>query len=298
MRSGQLQAVRCKPLSAKEKADTGFDYDLIFGGTRHAAALRIPGFLLKVDVIKGVNREDAFVTTLEENLRRNDTNPIDDSYNMFRLKDSFGWDSDRIRAFYGYSQSKFSQVKRLKELDVPAQRRVASGQLSIADAMPLLRMDPATVAEVLATVPEELMLPTVEETTADGTPFDASVESNGTGHPAEASVKVKGKRGRPKKVENQDEINRKAKKAYDSLQKSNKKALSKTLHQKAKEKGVTKGQQRTVQELKAVLSDRDDDVSNILKQFIASEVNASDLDAELDRIKDALDAYEASKVQS
>lgn len=284
LKHGQLQAAQVKRLSAKEKEATGQEYDLIFGFTRHAAASLIPGFKLKVVVVQGVNSEDSFLMNLEENRRRNSTNPVDDSYNIARLEDSFGWDSGRISEFYGFSTSKFSQVRRLKQLETPAQRRVANGLLSIAEAVKLLKMDAASVAEVLASVPEELPRPTVEEFPSDVVPTDASVESNGTGHPTE-SAPVKGKRGRPAKKETQEEINRKASKAYKSSRKALKRDLKKSVNKKAKEIG-TSTSQRSMVELKAVLKDRDDAVSNAIKAFIANEMNASDLDAELDRVKD------------
>ncbi len=285
-RSGQLQAVRVVALGKKEAEKSGFDYDLIFGGTRHAAALRIPGFLLKVDIVKNVSPVDAFTMTIEENLRRNDATPIDDSYNIARFRESFGWDTPKLLSFYGFSASKLSQVERLKGLDLPIQKRVASGMLNMPDALKLGKMPEEDVKALLADVPEEFPRPSTEL---------AVVESNGVNATPEAEpIPYKRGRGRPSKVETQEERNRKDLKAYEASRKAKKQDTSNKINTHAAKIGVATSQ-RTLVELKAVLNDRDDDVSNAIKGFLSNELNAGDLDAELDRIKDNLAAWDKSR---
>lgn len=300
LKHGQLQAAMVRRYKPSEQKETGFTFRLIFGFTRHAAVSTIPGAKLKIALVEGGNSHDHFLMNLEENRRRNATNYVDDAYNMLRLKNTMGWKTDRIAEFYNCSQAKVSQIRRLTELEPPAQRKVASGMLSLADAMKFLKLDTESQAEVLASVPDVIpVAPIAEqppETATEAT--ETSPATNGeaidSGHPT-SPVPAKSKRG---KKQTQEEINRKASKAYETSRKKQKQGLAKTLHQKAKEK-LGQNTARLLPELKAALSGREDVCSKAIIEFLKGEMNAEDLNAELDRIEEVLtDHAEASKAEA
>ena len=137
---------------------------------------------------------------IEENRRRRSTNPIDDSYNISRLMNDFGWDSKRVATFYGWSTSQVSVIRRLKGLDERIQRKVAKGVLSPADAVKLLKVEPEKIAEVVEAIPD------VEEPPIDFNPeeipFDDSTPN--------VSLQPEVAPAKPKKTrEEQEEENRK-----------------------------------------------------------------------------------------
>lgn len=144
---GQLQPIRCR-----RRAD--FKVEIVSGFTRLAAALKIretnAEFRIKTTIETALNDVDAFKANVEENRRRNDTNMIDDAYNIDKFMGTYGWSGEMVAEFYGMSKTKVSNIRQLKGLPERAQRLVVAGLISLAPALMLLKLTPEEMEPILA----------------------------------------------------------------------------------------------------------------------------------------------------
>lgn len=165
---GQLTPIKCRR--------DGMDLVLVSGHLRLLACLLIretePDWVVCCTVDANLNELDAFLANLTENEERKNTSVIDQSYNMARLEQSFGWSVDQVAAFYKCSPSRVRQIVSLKGLDEPIQRQVAAGEISLTDALRLLKL-PADAQKAALEASEASDVPEADPTTPDasqGTP--------------------------------------------------------------------------------------------------------------------------------
>lgn len=114
------------------------------GQTRHAAAMwilenRDPKFRLQVKVVDR-NEEEGFVCAIEENRIRTETTPMDDAYNMRRLRNSYGWDDPKIEALFKCRSAYLRNLETLLALPIRIQRLVHRGELAVSNAMLLANL--------------------------------------------------------------------------------------------------------------------------------------------------------------
>jgi ParB-like chromosome segregation protein Spo0J len=281
---GQLQAVRARKATASERKKCNKEWKLLFGFIRTHALVKLrsedPNWKLKVEVVKDVNPQDAFVQNLIENKSRQNTNPIDDAYNISRLINDFGWDTKKVQLFYGWSASQVSIIRRLKGLDELVQRKVAKGTLAPSEAVKLLKLAPEAIKEVVDAIPD-IQPPPELDYDPEEVPFDDS-GSNESIHPP---VSKTGKRKMT--PEEQAEATRKTNQQYQKMQ-DKAKRIGKAAVKKATSKAGTVKNTRSIAELKAALSGREDRMTKALFKFINEEWNEHELNQEFDEIEDAL----------
>ncbi len=276
---GQLQPVRLRKATTAEKKASGKEWKLLFGYIRTRALIVLhsenPNWRLKAEVVKDVNPQDAFLQNIEENRNRKSTNPIDDSYNISRLMNDFGWDSKRVATFYGWSSSQVSIIRRLKGLDERIQRKVAKGDMAPSDAVKLLKLEPEKIEEVVKAIPE------VEEPVVDFDPESIPFDDSTPNQSLQPEV-VKPKRTK----EEQEEENRKTNKRYENQKKKTKKAAKEAVKKATKASGSKSS--RTLAELNAAIKGREDRASKAILRFLSEDWNELELNTELDEIEDAL----------
>lgn len=276
---GQLQPVRVRKSTTAEKKLSGKDWKLLFGFLRARGILVLheenPNWRLQAIVVKDVNPQDAFLMNIEENRRRRSTNPIDDSYNISRLMNDFGWDSKRVAVFYGWSSSQVSIVRRLKGLDERLQRKVAKGVLSPAEAVKLLKLEPEKIQEVVEAIPE-VDEPEPVDFDPETIPFDDSTPNQSL------QPEVKPKKTR----EEQEEENKKTNKRYQNSKKAAKKAGKAAVKKVTKASGAKTS--RSLAELNSAIKGREDRASKAILNFLSEDWNELELNTELDAIEEAL----------
>lgn len=135
---GQLQAVGVRPKRSDELTDDDRKWVLVWGWSRHLAALtlnkdrrkaakdkRKPPFLLKVTLAKAKTDEQAFGLTVLENLRRSELSPLEVAYNMQRCMTDFGYNSARTAKRFGVSPAVASRTLKLLKLTPKLRQRLA-----------------------------------------------------------------------------------------------------------------------------------------------------------------------------
>jgi ParB-like chromosome segregation protein Spo0J len=155
---GQQQPVQCRKIE-------GNRLQLNMGFTRTAAARLIregftdnegvkrgdPEFKLKVIIVES-NDETAFINNIVENQHRNETNPIDDAHNQYKLSDRYGKSDAEIAKIYKYKNTtKVAKLRRLLSLSKEHQDMVAKGTLSVETAMDVLELPAEKRDEAIAT---------------------------------------------------------------------------------------------------------------------------------------------------
>jgi ParB/RepB/Spo0J family partition protein len=151
MENGQLQPIMVR------KANDG--YHVVLGFTRALAGMKIVNDLQPCEVGKGfqlkcvltdANVQEAYVRSLDENLERNQTSPMDDAFNHRKLREELGWDEDRIAKKFKCSVSWLGQMKKLLTLASDVQAKVHDGLLTVTRAIELADLSEEEQKEELA----------------------------------------------------------------------------------------------------------------------------------------------------
>jgi len=176
-KNGQLQAVRVRPV--------GSEFHLVFGFTRHAAALlfneRHPEKAMKLKVIStGANAEEALEQSIAENHVRNATSPMDDAFAQKRLREEFGWTDARISELYHVSPTIVNRLKFLLSLPKKVQKQVHLREISVDAAVNLASLPENEREEVMANVEADHA---ASETTAQNGPPAAPGSATATPTP-------------------------------------------------------------------------------------------------------------------
>ncbi len=122
---GQLE-----PIGVRQAGDK---YELIYGYTRHAAAIEYKIGTLKAEIIEA-DDDRALVLNITENASRNSTSVIDDAHNQQRLRDK-GWSNVQIGQLYSKSSAWIGQVAKLLVLSAKCQKLVHDGKITAAAAI-------------------------------------------------------------------------------------------------------------------------------------------------------------------
>jgi ParB family chromosome partitioning protein len=144
---GQLQPVIVRRIENNRVA-------LVLGFRRWLAALQWnrfhPDKPMKLKcVLSALNDEEALSRNVIENRERKSTSPVDDAHNARRLTENYGWTDARVAELFRVSASYLSQLKKLLTLPTDVQKRVHSGELSVATAVSLAALPKDEQAEVL-----------------------------------------------------------------------------------------------------------------------------------------------------
>lgn len=149
--SGQLQPILARRLTGagenKVKVVAGFG--------RTKAALYVNKVLRPDNPIKLLVRvldmspEEALVRSIEENIARAETTPIDDAYAQRKLRE-FGWSEQKIADFYQKSVAYIGQLRKTLELSTDLKQEIIEGNLPISAAITLTEIPEEERAAVVA----------------------------------------------------------------------------------------------------------------------------------------------------
>lgn len=107
-------------------------------------------FLLKIMVVD-INKEEAFMHNIRENVNRKATSPIDDAHNQRKLAENYGKTDAEIARIYGYEdQQKVARYRKLLALNEDAKRLVHEGKMAVSAALDLIALPEEKWAEVIA----------------------------------------------------------------------------------------------------------------------------------------------------
>lgn len=184
-RNGQQQPITVRKID-------GDNVELVAGRNRLKAIklLRSRGDNrpIRAEVVKGINDEEHFLRTIDENLRRSNPSPADDAYNQRRLREVYGWTDKRIAEYYECSVSKISQLTKLLTLPKDVLEKVHVGDIALATALDLT---------VFASEPEQLQA--AIELATDHTVESGLAEAVEGAETTSAETKAKGKKKSKKK---------------------------------------------------------------------------------------------------
>ena len=123
---------------------TGTDkYKLIAGERRYRAAQKAGLHVVPVVVKEMMTEGDALQVALNENIQREDLNPIEEALAYHQLHEDFGLTQEEIARRVGKERSTVANFLRLIKLPDSVKKLLASGQLSMGHARALLAIDSA-----------------------------------------------------------------------------------------------------------------------------------------------------------
>jgi ParB family chromosome partitioning protein len=136
--SGVLQ-----PLVVR-RADSGYE---IIAGERRWRAAQLAGLTEVPVVVREADDDEALTLALEENLLREDLNPIEEAEALRRLLEEHGRTQEELAERLGRDRSSIANSLRLLKLPAEVQAELAAGTLSSGHAKALLML--GTTEEVV-----------------------------------------------------------------------------------------------------------------------------------------------------
>jgi ParB family chromosome partitioning protein len=130
--SGVLQ-----PLVVR-RAEAGYE---IIAGERRWRAAKLAGLTEIPVVVKEAADDEALILALEENLLREDLNPIEEAETLRRLLEEHGRTQAELASRLGRDRSSIANSLRLLKLPAEVQAEVAAGTLSPGHAKALLMLE-------------------------------------------------------------------------------------------------------------------------------------------------------------
>jgi ParB family chromosome partitioning protein len=121
---------------------TGAGYQLIAGERRWRAA-RLAGLSEIPAVVKDAADDEALTLALEENLQREDLNPIEEAEALRRLLEDHGRTQEELSRRLGRDRSSIANTVRLLKLPSEVQALLAAGALSAGHGKALLAISAA-----------------------------------------------------------------------------------------------------------------------------------------------------------
>ncbi len=132
----------------------GHKLKLVAGYCRHAAITKINKTLTPkmriACIVKELNDEEAFLTSMAENIGRIEPKPIDHAHNHRLLRDRFAWDDERIAKHFRVGLSYVKQLRDLLVLPAVVQKEMKENNLSMPSAHAIKDLPPSVMAEVIA----------------------------------------------------------------------------------------------------------------------------------------------------
>lgn len=144
------------PIEVRKNGQCGWDWDVVFGATRTAAAVALvtgDGIKkmadFKIQAIEFVGDDStAYQRSVIENKRRNDTTHLDDAYAVTTLKDTYGKTDAEIGVILGVSQSWVGILRSVTTTIIPIQKLVEQGHILPREAKDIAALSKAQQKEV------------------------------------------------------------------------------------------------------------------------------------------------------
>jgi ParB family chromosome partitioning protein len=140
-----------QPLLVRRTAHDPRVFEIIAGERRWRAAQRA-GLREVPVVVKDVADDEAVTLALEENLQREDLNPIEEAESLRRLLEDHQRTHEDLAKRLGRDRTSITNTLRLLRLPRPVQALLASGELSVGHAKALLMVDGAAAQESRAKI--------------------------------------------------------------------------------------------------------------------------------------------------
>ena len=133
-----------QPIVVRRTAGLDGPLEIIAGERRWRAARK--ALLTQIPVlIKDVADDEALTQALEENIQRQDLNPIEEAESLRRLLDDHGRTQEQLAERLGRDRSSIANTLRLLRLPKDVQAYVISGELSAGHAKALLMLEGAAL---------------------------------------------------------------------------------------------------------------------------------------------------------
>ncbi|MCB9880629.1 MAG: ParB/RepB/Spo0J family partition protein [Planctomycetes bacterium] len=144
--SGVLQPILVRP--------RGDHFEIVAGERRFRAAKRAG--LTRIPVlVRAVDDVELRLFALVENLQRSDLDPIEKARSFRDIKTATGWTHNRIADAVGMDRSHVTNFLRLLELEVPIQKALREGRLTMGHARALLAIPADRRLELLGRIERE-----------------------------------------------------------------------------------------------------------------------------------------------
>lgn len=122
----------------------GGRFQISSGQRRFTAAVEL-GLKTVHAIVKPQSDEDAFVTTIVENMQREDLSPLDQAYAFRRLQQEFGYTQEQIAKQIGKDRSTVTNCLALINLPEEMQQAMDDGKLTNGHAKALLGLKDAAL---------------------------------------------------------------------------------------------------------------------------------------------------------
>lgn len=136
-----------QPLVVRRLEGEAVPYEIVAGERRWRAA-RLAGLTEVPVVIKDVAGGEALTLAYEENVQREDLNPIEEAETLRRLLEDHGRTQEQLAERLGRDRSSIANALRLLKLANEVQEFVISGDLSAGHAKALLMLEGGAAAQL------------------------------------------------------------------------------------------------------------------------------------------------------
>lgn len=138
--------------AAGGQADAGGPAYYLIAGERRWRAARLAGLTQAPAIVKEASAQAVLEMALVENVQRADLNPLEEAAAYSVLIEEFGLTQAQVATRIGKARVTVTNLLRLLRLSDPVKEALMSGQLSEAQARPLVGLDDDLQAEALAII--------------------------------------------------------------------------------------------------------------------------------------------------
>lgn len=148
--------VRSVPADVTVESKSLVRYEII-AGERRWRAVQLAGLTKIPAIIKDVSDEAAIAMALIENLQRDNLNPMDEAYALYRLQQEFELTHQEVAEAVGKSRAAVSNALRLMNLHKDVKLLLENGDIEMGHARALLALDDVSqTAAAIETVEKRL----------------------------------------------------------------------------------------------------------------------------------------------
>ncbi len=152
-----------QPLLVRPMAEDGFQ---LIAGERRWLAAREAGLDVVPCQVRHYTDQQVYETAMEENLKREDLNPLEQARAFRGYLDEFDSTIDQLAKRLSMSRSAISNLLRLLELSEPVQQALRDGGITAGHARALVTLDPGEQLSLCKRIVEEGLTVRVTETVA------------------------------------------------------------------------------------------------------------------------------------
>lgn len=137
-----------QPLVVKPNTEVLGTYHIIAGERRYRAAKQVGMKEIPV-IIHDVERKEAFILALTENMQREALNPLEEAHALLVLKDNFAFTQEELAKTLGKSRTAIANILRLMNLYTKAKQALQDNAITFGHAKVLLGAPDETVQDII-----------------------------------------------------------------------------------------------------------------------------------------------------